>query len=125
MSQDPDALKQIAQHLDDLAEQVPVDAARTPQEAQSLMEQVQALGSAASKLRLAAIEELLGESSVSLSDIIDATASAHGFIKTVQDLDKAIMVLGDVVALAQAVASGNAPLIGPAMAHLMQDARTA
>lgn len=125
MTQDSDALKQLAQHFDDLAEHVPVDAARTPQEAQSLMDQVQALGSSASKLRLAAIEELLGESSPPLSHIIDATASALGFIKTVQDIDQAIRVLGDVVALAQAVASGNAPLIGPAMAHLVQDARTA
>lgn len=118
-------LQQLAQHLDELAEQVPIETAPTPQDAQTLMHQAQALGGAAAQLRLAAMQALLAESSVPLVQVLDATASAMGFIKTVQDINKTITVLGDVIVLAQAVASGNAPLIGPAMAHLLQDAQNA
>jgi len=117
----PESLQSYASHLDALAEELPLTAARTPEEAMQLMQQASELGGTASAVRLAAIEALLADAPERLDAITAATASARAQIRTVSEISRAIHLTGQVIALAQCVATGQIMAIGPMLGQLNQD----
>lgn len=117
----PESLQSYASHLDALAEELPIAAARTPEEAMQLMQHAAELGGTASAVRLAAIETLLADAPDRLDAITAATASARAQIRTVAEISRAISLTGQVIVLAQCVATGQVAALAPALQHLTQD----
>lgn len=116
-----ESLQSYASHLDALAEELPLAAARTPEEALTLMRQASELGGTASAVRLAAIEALLTDAPDRLALITAATASAREQIRTVAEIGRAISLTGQVITLAQCVATGQFNAITPALQQLTQN----
>jgi hypothetical protein len=116
----PESLQSYASHLDALAEELPIAAARTSDEAMQLMQQAAQLGGTASAVRLSDLEALLTEAPDRLDTLTAATASARAQIRTVAEISRAISLTGQVIALAQCVATGQTQAIGPALQALTQ-----
>ena len=117
----PESLQSYASHLDALAEELPLAAARTPEEATTLMSQAGELGGTASAVRLAAIDALLAQAPGQLEAITSATASARAQIRTVAEISRVISLTGQVITLAQCVATGQFNAITPALQQLTQN----
>ena len=118
---DPAPLQAFADQLDDVAEALPIEQAMTKDQAKQLMSFVQALGGAASNLRLIAVQQILADTTASLANISDATQKALDTIKTITAISRVITVVGDIVVLAQVVATQKWPLVLPALKGLQKD----
>ncbi len=116
-----ESLQSYAGHLDALAEELPIAAARTPEDALKLMQQASELGGTASAVRLASIETLLTDAPDRLEILTAATASARAQIRTVADISRAIDLTGQVIVLAQCVATGQIGALAPALERLSHD----
>ena len=113
---DIDGLKALASTLDQLAEALPIEQAMVKDEARQLMALGQALGGAASKLRLLAVRQLLAESAPALAQVQAATDGARTVLKRIAAISQVITLVGDEVVLAQAVALQKWTLVAPALA---------
>ncbi len=118
---DPGALQALAKLLDQVAEDLPIEQAMTKSEAKQLMSFAQALGGAASNLRLLAVQQILADTTVPLANISDATQKAQTVIKKITAISRVITLVGDVVVLAQVVATQKWPLVAPALKSLQKD----
>lgn len=114
-------LCELAAELDAMAEALPVD---TPgPDGLEYQRWCQALGSAASNLRLLAVQDLLAETTEPLADIIAATGEAKQTIARVKKLTKSVELIGDVLLLATVIWMQKWNLIGPTFKELRADIR--
>lgn len=118
---DPAALQAFADILDEFAEDLPIEQAMSKSEAKQLMSFAQALGGAASNLRLVAVQQILADTTAPLTNISDATQKAQATIKRIKAISRVITLVGDVVVLAQVVATQKWPLVVPALKSLQKD----
>ena len=119
---DIDGLKALASALDQLVDALPIEAAMGKDEARQLMALGQALGGAASNLRLIAVRQLLAESAPALAQVRAATDGARAALKRIVAVSQVITLVGDVVVLAQVVALQKWNLVGPALAGVQKSA---
>lgn len=119
---DIDGLKALASALDQLVDALPIEVAMSKDEARQLMALGQALGGAASSLRLIAVRQLLAETAPALVQVRAATEGARTALKRIAAIGQVITLVGDVVVLAQVVALQKWNLVGPALAGLQKSA---
>ena len=113
---DIDGLKALASTLDQFVEALPIEQAMAKDEARQLMALGQALGAAASNLRLLAVRQLLADAAPALAQLRSATDAARSTLKRIAAISQVITLVGDVVVLAQAVALQKWTLVAPALA---------
>ena len=119
---DIDGLKALASALDQLVEVLPIEQAMGKDDARQLMALGQALGGAASNLRLVAVRQLLAESAPALAQVRAATDGARATLKRITAISQVITLVGDVVVLAQVVALQTWSLVAPALASVQKSA---
>ena len=119
---DIDGLKALASTLDQFVEALPIEQAMSKDEARQLMALGQALGGAASNLRLLAVRQLLAESAPALAQVQAATDGARTVLKRIATISQVITLVGDVVVLAQVVALQKWALVAPALAGVQKSA---
>ena len=119
---DIDGLKALASALDQLVEALPIEQAMAKDEARQLMALGQALGGAASNLRLLAVRQLLAESAPALAQVQAAIDGARTVLKRIAAISQVITLVGDVVVLAQVVALQKWSLVAPALAGVQKSA---
>ena len=117
---DIDGLKDLANELDLMVEALPIDQAMSKEEARQLMALGQALGGAASNLRLAAVRQLLAEAAPALAQVRAATGSARTVLRRITAISQVITLVGDVVVLAQVVALQKWGMVVPALAGVQK-----
>ena len=117
---DIDGLKALASTLDQLVEALPIEQAMAKDDARQLMALGQALGGAASNLRLLAVRQLLAESAPALAQVRAATDGARSTLKRITAINQVITLVGDVVVLAQVVALQKWGLVAPALAGVQK-----
>ena len=117
---DIDGLKALANTLDQLVEALPIELAMSKDEARQLMALGQALGGAASNLRLLAVRQLLTDSAPALAQVRAATDGARSTLKRITAISQVITLVGDVVVLAQVVALQKWALVAPALAGVQK-----
>lgn len=117
---DIDGLKALASALDQLVEALPIEQAMSKDDARQLMALGQALGGAASNLRLIAVRQLLADAAPALAQVRAATDGARGTLKRIAAISQVITLVGDVVVLAQVVALQKWNLVGPALAGVQK-----
>ena len=119
---DIDGLKALASALDQLVEALPIEQAMAKDDARQLMALGQALGGAASNLRLLAVRQLLADSAPALAQVRAATDVARSTLKRITAISQVITLVGDVVVLAQVVALQKWSLVAPALAGVQTSA---
>ena len=119
---DIDGLKALASALDQLVEALPIEQAMAKDDARQLMALGQALGGAASNLRLLAVRQLLVDSAPALAQVRAATDGARSTLKRITAISQVITLVGDVVVLAQVVALQKWSLVAPALAGVQTSA---
>ena len=119
---DIDGLKALATALDQLAEALPIEQAMAKDEARQQMALGQALGAAASNLRLLAVRQLLADAAPALAQLRSATDAARSTLKRIAAISQVITLVGDVVVLAQVVALQKWTLVAPALAGVQKSA---
>ena len=119
---DIDGLKALASALDQLVEALPIEQAMAKDDARQLMALGQALGGAASNLRLLAVRQLLADSAPALAQVRAAADGARSTLKRITAISQVITLVGDVVVLAQAVALQKWSLVAPALAGVQTSA---
>jgi len=119
---DIDGLKALANALDQLVEALPVEQAMSKDDARQLMALGQALGGAASNLRLVAVRQLLADAAPALTQVRAATDGARTALKRIAAISQVITLVGDVVVLAQVVALQKWTLVAPALAGVQKSA---
>ena len=117
---DIDGLKALASTLDQLVEALPIEQAMSKDDARQLMALGQALGGAASNLRLLAVRQLLADSAPALALVRAATDGARSTLKRITAISQVITLVGDVVVLAQVVALQKWTLVAPALASVQK-----
>jgi hypothetical protein len=117
---DIDGLKALAAALDQLVDALPIEQAMGKDEARQLVALGQALGGAASNLRLIAVRQLLADAAPALAQVRAATDSARAALKRITAISQAISLVGDVVVLAQVVALQKWALVAPALAGVQK-----
>lgn len=117
---DIDGLKALASTLDQLVEALPIEQAMSKDEARQLMALGQALGGAASNLRLLAVRQLLAESAPALAQVRAATDAARSTLKRIAAISQVITLVGDVLVLVQVVALQKWALVAPALAGVQK-----
>ena len=115
------ALEGLANALDDVAAQLPVEQATDAAQAQQLYQTVQALGGTARQLRLQALQGLLLDAQVPLADIQAATQQAQGVIRRLAVLQHRLLLAGDVLMLGTVLAQQQWPLLLPALKALRNE----
>ena len=119
---DIDGLKALASALDQLVEALPIEQAMAKDDARQLMALGQALGGAASNLRLLAVRQLLADSAPALAQVRAAADGARSTLKRITAISQVITLVGDVVVLAQVVALQKWSLVAPALAGVQTSA---
>ena len=119
---DIDGLKALASALDQFVEALPIEQAMAKDDARQLMALGQALGGAASNLRLLAVRQLLVDSAPALAQVRAATDGARSTLKRITAISQVITLVGDVVVLAQVVALQKWTLVAPALAGVQTSA---
>ena len=119
---DIDGLKALASALDQFVEALPIEQAMAKDDARQLMALGQALGGAASNLRLLAVRQLLVDSAPALAQVRAATDGARSTLKRITAISQVITLVGDVVVLAQVVALQKWSLVAPALAGVQTSA---
>lgn len=114
-------LTAYADTLDDLAEALPIEAKMEKSEVKQLVALSQALGGAASNMRLIAVQDLLADTTKPLSDVSAATKEAQATLKKIKDVSRVISLVGDVVVLGQVIATQNWKMILPAFKNLRSE----
>ena len=119
---DIDGLKALASALDQFVEALPIEQAMAKDDARQLMALGQALGGAASNLRLLAVRQLLVDSAPALAQVRAATDGARSTLQRITAISQVITLVGDVVVLAQVVALQKWSLVAPALAGVQTSA---
>ena len=119
---DIDGLKALASALDQLVEALPIEQAMAKDDARQLMALGQALGGAASNLRLLAVRQLLADSAPALAQVRAAADGDRSTLKRITAISQVITLVGDVVVLAQVVALQKWTLVAPALAGVQTSA---
>lgn len=114
-----DELLEFAKVLDEVAASLPVDA--PGEEGLEMNRWSQALGGAASNLRLLAVEDYIAQTQEPLRNIIDATKDAKKVIANIKKINKAIEVVGDIMLLATAIWLQKWALVIPTLNELRKD----
>lgn len=109
----------FASELDAMAEILPVDA--PGEEGKEYYRWCQALGGAASNLRLIAVQDILAETTNPMAEIIAATKEAKQTIARVKKLTKSVELVGDVLLLASVIWLQKWNLVGPTFKELHAD----
>lgn len=117
---DIDGLKALARALDQLVESLPIEQAMAKDEARQLMALGQALGGAASNLRLLAVRQLLADAAPALAQVRATTDAARSTLKRIVAISQVITLVGDVLVLAQVVALQKWSLVAPALAGVQK-----
>lgn len=114
-----DELKALASALDGLAEALPVD---TPgEEGLEMTRWAQAVGGAASNLRLMAVRDYVAQAQEPLADIVQATSEAKEAIRKIKQVAKAIELVGDALLLSTVIWLQKWNLVGPTLKELRSD----
>lgn len=111
-------VRRLADALDMLAEDLPIDRAMSKDQARQLMALGQSLGAAASQLRQLAAQPVRADAAPPLTEVFAAIAAARGASATAGSIGQVITLAGDVAVLALVVALQKWPLAGPALAAL-------
>jgi len=112
-------LGELANELDNIAAELPTNL--PGEDGLSMMRWSLALGGAASNLRLMQIRDYIAQTAVPLQEVIHTTSSAKEIIKTIQNVQKTIEIVGDVMLIATAIWLQKWPLILPALKELKKD----
>jgi hypothetical protein len=115
---DTDALLALAEQLDKLVEDLPIERQMEKDQARQLMNLGQGLGAAASNLRLMAVQAILAETTTPVAALTAATQQAREVIARIQAVSQLITIVGDVLVLAQVVATQKWGLVPPAFKNL-------
>lgn len=109
----------FAAELDAMAEALPVD--EPGEDGKEYYRWCQALGGAASNLRLIAVQDILAETTQPMAEIVDATKEAAKTIARVRKLTKSVEIIGDVVLLATVIWLQKWNLVMPTFKELRAD----
>jgi hypothetical protein len=119
-----DDLVDLAGSIDELCAALPIEQAMSKDQALQLNALMQNLGGIASNLRLLAVQDLLAETTIPLSDIAEATAEATATLKRIQSVTAVISLAGDVVLLGTAITLKKWSTLGPTLKSLQADLAT-
>ncbi|MBL0729667.1 hypothetical protein [Piscinibacter sp. HJYY11] len=112
-------LCELAAELDAMAEALPVDAPGG--EGKEYYKWCQALGGAASNLRLMAVQDIMADTSDPLSEIILATSEAKRTIARLKKFTRSVELIGDVLLLSTVIWLRKWSLVSPTFKELRAD----
>jgi len=81
----------------------------------------QAVGGAASNLRLMAVRDYVAQAQEPLADIVQATSEAKEAIRKIKQVAKAIELVGDALLLSTVIWLQKWNLVGPTLKELRSD----